>query len=268
MSTTDREVRIAQAVLALTHLRADFDPLELLHDLTAQAVALLPVRCAGITVLDHHGDSSLYVTASDERCLALEEDQAELNEGPCLDSARSQQDLPVTSLTGPPGTTRWPRFALRAREAGITAVAAVSLRLPNGTVGALNLLMAAPPCPSSRDLQLARTLSEATSAALAHRQRLADKDQLAGQLQIALDSRLIIEQAKGVLTARLGVGMDEAFQRLRVHARSRQQKLTELSTLIVRGDVPAGLLAPHPVGPRPSPRAARISSETHPGEDL
>ncbi len=246
MSTTDREIRIAHAVLDLTHRRADFDVLELLHDLTAQTVALLPVRCAGITVLDREGTEAVYVTASDDLCLALEEDQSELNEGPCLDSARSQRPLPVLSLTGPPGSIRWPRFAPRARRAGVTAVAAVPLRLPQVPLGALNLLMAEPPYPGSRDLRLAQALADAASGALAFRHELAQKDQILGQLQTALDSRLVIEQAKGALSVRLDVSLDEAFQRLRAHARSRRHKLTELSAQVARGQVPAELLDPTP----------------------
>ncbi|MEU2791203.1 GAF and ANTAR domain-containing protein [Streptomyces sp. NPDC007100] len=246
MSTTDREIRIAHAVLDLTHSRADFDPLELLHDLTAQAVALLPVRCAGITVLDREGNDAVYVTASDDLCLALEEDQGELNEGPCLDSARTQRPLPVLSLTGPPGSLRWPRFAPRARRAGIMAVAAVPLRLPQIPLGALNLLMAEPPYPSSRDLRLAQVLADATSTALAFRQEIAEMEQVLGQLQTALDSRLVIEQAKGALSVRLNVSLDEAFQRLRAHARSHQRQLTELSAQVARGQVPAELLDPTP----------------------
>ncbi|MGW7554821.1 GAF and ANTAR domain-containing protein [Streptomyces rimosus] len=244
MTTTDREVRIAHGVLDLAHRRTGFDPLELLHDLTAEAVALLPVRSAGITVLEPDGTGVVYVTASDELCLALEEDQIELNEGPCLDSARSRRPLPVLSLSEPPASIRWPRFAPRARRAGITAVAAVNLHLPQLSLGALNLLMAGPPFPGTHDLRLAQTLADAAGAALAFRQQLADKDQVLDQLQAALDSRLVIEQAKGVLSARLGVDMDEAFQRLRTHARSRQQKLTDLAARITRGDVPTDLLEP------------------------
>ncbi|MEU6768238.1 GAF and ANTAR domain-containing protein [Streptomyces sp. NPDC046853] len=244
MSSTDREVRIARTILDLAHRPADFDPLELLHDLTAQASALLPVRCAGITVLGHDGTYAVYITASDNLCLALEEEQSELNEGPCVDSARQQRPLPVTSLTRPPGTLRWPRFAPRARQAGITAVAAVVLRLPQLPLGALNLLIAKRPYPSRRDLQLAQTLADATSTAMAFQQQLADQDQVRSQLQNALDSRVVIEQAKGVLSAHLGIDVDEAFKRLRAHARSRQQKLTELSAQIARGNVPADLLTP------------------------
>ncbi|WP_030374943.1 GAF and ANTAR domain-containing protein [Streptomyces rimosus] len=244
MSTTDRETRIADAVLDLVHRRADFDPLELLHDLTGQAVALLPVRCAGITVLDRDTHEPVHVTASDELCLDLEQEQSALGEGPCIDSARARRPLPVISLTGPPGTVRWPHFAPHARQAGITAVAAVSLRLPQMALGGMNLMMTHPADVGDQDLRLARTLADATAVALAHRQEMIDKDTVLDQLQRALDSRLVIEQAKGVLSARLHLSMDDAFQRLRAHARSRQQKLTELSTRIARGDMPAELLDP------------------------
>ncbi|MFC8131288.1 ANTAR domain-containing protein [Streptomyces sp. NPDC057302] len=242
MTTTDRETDIAHALLDLANRPADFDPLELLHDLTARIVALLPVQCAGITVMDRDSTGPAYVTASDERCLALEEEQCALNEGPCIDTARHQQPLPVTSLTEPPGSTRWPRFAPLAREAGITAVASVLLRLPHSPLGALNLLMAGPPHLSSQDLRLAQSLADATSTALAVRQQMADGNQVLDQLQTALDNRLIIEQAKGVLSVHLGVGMDEAFRQLRAYARARRQKLSVLSARVARGDLPADLI--------------------------
>ncbi|MFF0738876.1 ANTAR domain-containing protein [Streptomyces sp. NPDC004111] len=244
MLTTDREARIADAVLDLIHRPADFDPLELLHDLTGQVVALLPVRCAGVTVLDRDTHEPVHVTASDQLCLALEEEQTILGEGPCIDSARARRPLPVTALTGPPGTLRWPRFAPHARRAGITAVAAVSLRLPQMALGGMNLMMTHPADIGDQDLRLARTMADVTAVALAHRQELIDKETVLDQLQRALDSRLVIEQAKGVLSARLNLGVDDAFQRLRAHARSRQEKLTELAARIARGDVPAELLDP------------------------
>lgn len=244
MSSTEREIHVAHAVFDLALRPAGFDPLELLHDLTAHAVALLPVQCAGVTVLNLGSDDVVYATASDERCLALEEDQRELDEGPCLDATRGQRPLPVTALTGPPGTVRWPRFAARAQEAGITSVAAVLLRLPGVPLGALNLMMSGPPHLSDQDLQLAQTLADATSAALSFRQQPVDRVQVLTRVRTALDSRMVIEQAKGVLYERLGISMDEALRRLRAHARSRRQKLTELSTQVVHGHVPADLFAP------------------------
>ncbi|MEW2529198.1 GAF and ANTAR domain-containing protein [Streptomyces sp. NPDC047071] len=242
MPTTDHELSIAATVLDLAHRSTDFDPLELLHDLTAQTHALLPVRWTSVTVLDPMGgsDQVLYVTASDEQCRQLVETQLDLDEGPCLDSSRSQQLLPLTLLSQA-GQARWPRFTTHARAMGITAAAAVSLRLPHLQLGALNLFMTGPPYVSTQDLRLAQILANATATALSHRNELADKQKVISQLQTALDSRIVIEQAKGILSARLGIGIDEAFTLLRAHARNRQQKITVLATRIAQGDVPTEL---------------------------
>ncbi|GCD44733.1 GAF and ANTAR domain-containing protein [Streptomyces paromomycinus] len=231
MFTTEREARIAQVVIDLVHRPADFDPLELLHDLTARAVELLPVRGASITVLDDGRVS--YITASDEVCRELTENQVDLYEGPCIDSARTRKPLEPAALD-----ERWPRFAPYAHEAGISAMAAVSLRLPQTLLGALNLFMTHLPCMGGPDLQLAQTLADTTGLTLAHRHELADKNTVLAQLQTALDSRLTIEQAKGMLAGRFGIDMDEAFARLRNHARYQQRKLSDVAAQVARGDVP------------------------------
>ncbi|WP_189216739.1 MULTISPECIES: GAF and ANTAR domain-containing protein [Streptomyces] len=232
MHNTERDARIARAVYDLAHRPADFDPLELLHDLTSQAVELLPVRSASITVLDN--DRISYITASDEMTRELTEDQVELNEGPCLDSARTRKALVPTELD-----ERWPNFAPRAHAAGITAIAAVSLRLPQMLLGALNLLMTQPPYMGTSDMELAQTLADTTGSTLAHRHELADKNILLAQLRTALDSRVTIEQAKGMLAGRFDIDMDEAFTRLRHHARSQRRKLSDLAAQIARGNVPS-----------------------------
>ncbi|MGW8379880.1 GAF and ANTAR domain-containing protein [Streptomyces sp. ODS28] len=238
---TDHDVRVADAVLDLVHRPVGFDPLELLHDLTEYLAALLPIRAAGVTTMDEAGRVT-YLTASDEMCRRLEQEQIDLDEGPCLDSARSKRPLPPTPLTREPGVAeRWPRFAPRARAEGITVVAAVTLSAPETPLGAANLLMAGPPYVTDRDLRLARTLARATAVSFAHQRALHTREEVARQLQTALDSRLVIEQAKGVLSERLGITMDDAFTRLRSHARSRQRKLTELASHIAQRDIPAAL---------------------------
>ncbi|OKI02161.1 transcription antitermination regulator [Streptomyces sp. CB02923] len=244
MSTTEREVRIAEAVRDLVYRSADFDPLELLHDLTDLATALLPVAGAGVTILDDLGRVE-YATASDERCRRLEEVQIELDEGPCLDAIRDGTVMPPASLSGP-AAMRWPRFARRARRAGITAVAAVPLRTPGFTAGALNLMSGqdAEPVPTPDDLRIAQALADATAACFGHQHDLNSQAVLIEQLSTALDSRLVIEQAKGVLSERLRVSLDDAFERLRAHARARQRKLTDLAADVARGEVPAELSRP------------------------
>ncbi|WP_030622721.1 GAF and ANTAR domain-containing protein [Streptomyces sclerotialus] len=234
MFNTEREAHIAQAVFDLAHRPADFDPLELLHDLTAQAVELLPVRGASITILDN--DRVNYITASDEVCRELTENQVNLDEGPCLDSARTRKPLEPAELVEL--AERWPHFAPYAHEADITAIAAVSLRLPQMLLGALNLFMSRPPYMGTPDMQLAQTLADTVGGTLAHRHELADKDTVLAQLQTALDGRVIVEQAKGLLVGRFGIDMDEAFIQLRNYARSQRRKLSDLAAQIARGNVP------------------------------
>ncbi|GHE47153.1 transcriptional regulator [Streptomyces longispororuber] len=244
MSTTDREMRIAAAVLDLAHRPAGFEPLDLLHDLTTHARALLPVLCAGVIVLDplDGNKQAAHVTAPDDLCRRIVEFQVDAGEGPCLDSARSQRQLPLTLLTqSGPFPSGWSRFACYARERGITAVATATLRLPGLLLGALSLFMAGPPYCTASDLRLAQTLADAAVAALSGRQALAHQQETIDQLQHALDSRVVIEQAKGILSVRLGVSVDEAFARLRGHARSRRQKIALLASQIAQGGGPPEL---------------------------
>lgn len=237
MPTMHREELIAQAVLDLAVRPDGFDVLELLHDLTMYAVKLLDVRSAGITILDEAGQVD-YVTASDETCRRLEEDQLELDEGPCVDSARTGTALPTVPLRADhPSRRRWPRFAPRAVAAGITCVAAVPMGTPQHPLGALNLL-STERVPTREELSLAQVLVDAAGACLQHRQTLLARDEIIRQLETALESRIVIEQAKGVLASRLGVDVEEAFTRMRRHARSRQQKLTQLAAQ--RCEMPSG----------------------------
>lgn len=242
MQTTEREVRIAEAVLDLAHRVADFDIMDLLHDLTEYALTLLTVECVGITVVDDQGWVQ-YATASDERCRELEEAQVDLGEGPCLDSARGSEPLAsVTFGDDSPGAARWPRFTPHAREAGVIAIAAVPLRVhPDTTIGALNLMNTQLPVIPTADLRVAQALAGAAAACLLHQHRLGSQDEIGRQLQEALNSRVVIEQAKGVLSERLDLSMDQAFTRLRGHARSRKLTLTHLATEVAMGRGPAEL---------------------------
>ena len=242
MAVTGGELRAARAVLDLARRPADLDVLELLHDLTSHTAALMPIR-AGVTVLDADGDVA-YLTASDELCRRLEQVQLDLDEGPCLDSARSHEALPVTLLNSAQAKARWPRFTRVALAESVTAVAAVPLHTPDLMLGALNLLSEGPPLPTAYDLELAQLLADTATLALTHHQDAADREEVIRQLQSALDSRIVIEQAKGVLSARLRISVDDAFIALRAHARSHQESLTALSTRIAHGDIPASLIEP------------------------
>lgn len=228
-------------MLSLVSRDEGFDPLELLHDLTTYAAELLPAQGVGVTVLDEDGQRVVHAAASGERYRQLEEDQVDLDEGPCLDSARSRTGLLPVVLTGP-GALRWPRFAARARKAGVRAIASVPLRAGEYVFGALNLFLTSPALPGSQDLRLAQALADAAGACLGHQRTLAAKEEVIGQLQTALDSRLVIEQAKGILAAHLQMGMGDAFERLRRYARTRQRKLAIVAHEVTQGDIPRDLL--------------------------
>ncbi|MCQ4205758.1 GAF and ANTAR domain-containing protein [Streptomyces longispororuber] len=234
-----RDVLVAQAVFDLMARTDGFDVLELMHDLTTHTVRLVEVRSAGVTVLDSDGRVD-YLTASDEACRRLEEDQVELDEGPCLDSTRSGSVLGPVSLR-PPGPGRWPRFTSRARAAGYSSVASVPLRVSQGTVGAVNLLHSGPRSMTGVDLQLVQVLADTAGICMHQRRTLMVRNEVIAHLETALDSRIVIEQAKGMLAARLGSDVQDAFARLRAHARSRQLKLTDLAHLVVHGHIPAEL---------------------------
>ncbi|GAA2254979.1 transcriptional regulator [Streptomyces ruber] len=241
MPSTERETLVAEAVLDLAARTGDCDVLDLLQDLTAHLVTLLGIRAAGAMIMNGAGQVD-HLAASDEDFRRLEEGQLALDEGPCVDSTRSGAVLTPVVLH-PPGTglRRWPRFAPRALRVGITSVAAVPLRVGEHTVGAVDLMGAGPFPPTRRDLRLAQSLADAAGAWLRQRKVLRTKDEVLEQLQTALNTRVVIEQAKGALAARLGIGVEESFVLLRSHARSRRQKLSELAARVAQGAVPSEL---------------------------
>ncbi|MFD7819245.1 ANTAR domain-containing protein [Streptomyces sp. NPDC059785] len=235
------DVSLAQAVLDLSSRPAESDPRDMLHDLTTYAVRLLGVRSAGVTVLDAAGRLD-HLTASDDVCARLEQDQHHLGEGPGVDSTRTAGTLhPRALLPHGPAPERWPRFAPRAAAAGYTSAAAVPLRTGKRIRGALNLLHAGPGALQPAGLQRAQMLADAAAIGLHYHHSLRARDETICQLESALHSRIVIEQAKGVLACRLGTDMEDAFHRLRAHARSRQHKLTDLARHVIEGDIPAGL---------------------------
>ncbi|QWF77851.1 GAF and ANTAR domain-containing protein [Amycolatopsis sp. CA-230715] len=242
MPSTEHDARIAEAVCDLAHRDGEnFDSLELFYDLTTHALALLPVQCAGITVMDERSEVT-HVTASDERCRKLEDVQIKLGEGPCVDSVRTDGPL-VPALFGPgtSGNERWPRFAPHAQRAGITSIAAVPLRAFDTMLGALNLMNARTPAPTALDLRVAQAMASTAAAAFLHQDRIRSQQDIVAQLQGALNSRIVIEQAKGMLSERFRVSVDEAFVRLRGHARSRRISLSTLAGEIAQGEGPSEL---------------------------
>ncbi len=226
------EIQVVEVLVELADtLVDDFDVMDFLHVLTERSVLLLGVSAAGLLLTDER-DALQVVAASSERTRLLELFQLQADQGPCVDCFRSGQPVSVTDLSV---AGRWPRFTTAAAEAGFVAVHAVPMRLRAETIGALNFF-SAQPGPVDRDkLRLGQALADVATIGLLQQRAIHRRDTLTEQLQSALNSRILIEQAKGVLAERLRMGVDDAFAALRGAARSRNRRLSELAQAIVDG---------------------------------
>ncbi len=173
---------------------ADFDVIDFLHVLTDRTVALLDVAAAGLLLADPRGQLRV-VAASSEAARLLELFQLQNDQGPCLDCFRSAQPVTVADLGAEAG--RWPRFAAAARQGGFAAVQALPMRLRDRVIGALNLFRAGPGPFDPADVRIGQALADVATISLLHERSMRHSDALNEQLQTALNSRVVIEQAKG-----------------------------------------------------------------------
>ena len=211
---------------------ADFDVIDFLHVLTDRSVQLLDVSAAGLLLADPRGELRV-VAASSEAARLLELFQLQNDQGPCLDCFRAGRPVAAADLAAE--ARRWPRFAAAAQQAGFAAVQALPMRLRDQVIGALNLFRAVPGAFDPADIRIGQALADVATISLLHERSMRHSETLNEQLQTALNSRVIIEQAKGKLAERLGLDMDQAFNVLRNHARTRNQRLSDLAQAFIDG---------------------------------
>lgn len=211
----------------------DFDVIEVLTVLTSRCVELLEAAAAGILLVDNDGNLRV-IGASTEEVGLLELFQIQNDEGPCVDCFRAGSVVADASLDA---ASRWPKFAAESVAAGFPSVCAVPLRLKDLVLGCLNLFMAQPVPLSDSEIALAQALADVASIAIVQDMASRDSAIREGNLQHALNSRIVIEQAKGIIAERAGVEMDDAFSRLRAYARNNNRKLTEVAESLVAGTV-------------------------------
>ncbi|MGY6026572.1 ANTAR domain-containing protein [Streptomyces spinosirectus] len=244
MPEQSREDRLASAFVELADtLVGDFDVIAFLHTLADHCVDLLDVSAAGVMLATPQGDI-LDAAASDERTRRLETDSIDWNEGPCLDCLRTGKPVPDVPLAHPHARANWPRFARKAQELGFASVAAAPLRLREQTIGALNLFRATPGPLEPAQRRLGQALADVAAIAILQQRALYEQTAVVGQLQTALDSRIIIEQAKGALAHMRGISVDEAFQQLRQYARHHRRRLTDVAREVMDGNTEVPLPAP------------------------
>ncbi|MER5487604.1 GAF and ANTAR domain-containing protein [Streptomyces sp. NPDC002812] len=235
------EQLLAKAFVELAdNLVADFDLIDFLRMLTDRCVGMLDVNAAGVLLADRNGELRV-MAASDEQVRLLELFQLQNDEGPCLECFHTGAPVTIPDLSTE--AARWPRFAAQARHSGYSAVQALPMRLRDEVVGALNLFRALPGPFDPAATPVAQALADVATISLLQQRSSQQSTVLNEQLQTALNSRVLIEQAKGKLAERQGIGMEEAFTALRSYARGHNRRLSELAGAFIDGTEPlAGLV--------------------------
>ena len=209
---------------------ADFDVIDFLHVLTDRSVRLLGASAAGVLLAAPRGELRVAAVSSGQAWL-LELFQLQNDQGPCLDCFRTGQPVTAADLTA--SAQQWPRFAEAATQSGFRTVQALPMRLRDQVIGALNLFRTEPGPFDLAELRIGQALADVATIGLLHQQSVRRRETLAEQLQAALNSRVAIEQAKGKLAERLSIDVDQAFSMLRAHARSSNQRLTDVACTFV-----------------------------------
>lgn len=233
MIAAEQQVRQTFVELADT-LVDDYDTIAFLDALAHRVTNLLDVAACGLVLADHR-DALNLIAASDEDSRMLELMQLQNSEGPCLECYRT--GAPVQHADLADADKRWPRFAPAAHQRGYRAVHALPMRLRKSVIGAMNLFSSVPRPLNPDQIELGQALADVATIGIMHERTVRQYEVVTEQLQSALNSRIVIEQAKGVLAERLGTSTEEAFNILRQHVRSNNHKLSETALAVVDGSL-------------------------------
>ena len=243
-----REAMLARTLVELADSLVDeFDVVDILTTLTERCVDLFKVAAAGIMLVAPEGDLRL-ITSSSEAMRLVELFELQSQQGPCLDCYHGGEAVIVPDLVDE--TERWPVFAPVAVDAGFHGIDALPLRLRRNTIGALNVFHATAMSLSPEDVVAAQALADVATIAILQHHATVNARVVNEQLNQALNSRILIEQAKGVIAEREQVDMDGAFARMRNHARNRNRRLVDVATDIIDGTLSSSELE-QPRGGRP-----------------
>lgn len=228
----NREHQLVEAFVNVADsLVDDFDVVDLLQSLVDHSVALLAADAAGLMLADQRG-GLMVVASSSERSRLLELFQLQNDEGPCLDCYRTSRPVLVADVAADP---RWPRFGSELEGHGFRSVHALPLRIRADTIGTINFFHNQPGLLTEEDLRVGQALADVATISVLQQRAIQRTETVSEQLQNALNSRVIIEQAKGVLAESSGLDMDSAFASLRGYARHHNQLLTAVARGLVDG---------------------------------
>jgi GAF domain-containing protein len=231
MVLESREWRLATTFVRLADtLVADYDVVELLQSLVDNCADLLDASAVGLLLVADQGGLDLIASTSEQSRL-VETLQASSGVGPSNEAFRTRQAVAVADIAKVPES--WATFRDRALGQGFRAAHAVPLRLRDTVIGTLTLFQTSPGLLSEEDASVAQGLADVATIGILHERALREEAIAKEQLQHALDSRVIIEQAKGVIAQKRGADMDQAFELLRGYARSHGENLRDVARLIV-----------------------------------
>jgi hypothetical protein len=229
-SPTRESLLLETFVTLADSLVVGFDTLDLLQVLVEKCTTLFDAADAGIILANVHGDLEV-ISSTSERSRLIGLLQLGIDEGPCVEAYRTSAVVSVVDLAEM--ESRWPRFAEAARESGYASVHAIPLRLRGTALGSLNLFRETPGRLNESDAVAAQALSDVATISILQERALRETDLARDQLQRALDSRVVIEQAKGVVSYTHDLDMDESFRRIRDYARSNQLRLSDVARAVV-----------------------------------
>ncbi len=230
-----RERLLARAFVRLADTLAnEFDLVEFLHGLSIDSVEIIGAEAASVMLADTRGGLRL-VASSEERMRVLELFEIQSAQGPCLDAFGTGQAVQASAAES---RRRWPVFAPRATEAGFHVMCAVPMRARTDTIGALNLFRGNDKPFSDAELEIARAMAQVATIALIQERAIRERSLLVEQLQAALHSRVVIEQAKGMLAEHLSTTVDEAFRLLNRYTRDHNRRLTDVARDVVGRKLP------------------------------
>jgi GAF domain-containing protein len=245
-----RETELVDTLVTLADtLVDDYDVIDFLEMLADRCVELLDVTAAGIMLAEPEGDLR-HAACSSERMRVAELFELQLAEGPCFDAYRDA--APVLCDSPEDARARWPNFAPHALASDFASISAVPLRLRSQVIGALNLFSTERGALSDADLRVAQAMADVATIGILQARAIGDAHVLTTQLEGALQSRVVIEQAKGIVSEHNGIDVDAAFALIRGFARSHHRLLRDTAQQLIDGSL------------RPEELSAAVTDRDHP----
>ena len=208
----------------------DYDVGEVLHELSETVVDVLDVDGAGVSIGD--ADRLVFVTATDERSMQLEWRQSQSQDGPCTDAWRTRRPVLVEDITA---VESWPVYRPGAIDVGMRAVASLPMTAGRETIGAVDAYSATVRRWDEATVFAGQVLADMATLYAVHARQSQDATTLAAALQTALDARMVVEQATGMIAEYDGSDVDAALVQWRSFARASQQPLYGVARRIVNG---------------------------------